>query len=225
MEPTDNKEASQSPLDLLERIRVFWRSVGLQLANQWTPWRRGTEKPKVVIYKDRWIALSHCILHIPPLAGAMTLIALNASHYYIGGPIFYGNASLQFVAKIHEVWMQASLSIVLLSFVRAHLLGSGAPFGILFAPSGVSNVSYLWSLEYWSSVTSGSLRGWRRVVLIVVVTVTIILAALVGPSSAVAMIPRLVTIEGKPLSGSKFLNEAPETPFPYDVNSSATLNL
>ncbi|KAF2787332.1 hypothetical protein K505DRAFT_190649, partial [Melanomma pulvis-pyrius CBS 109.77] len=147
------------------------------------------ESPKVALYHNRGVALLHWLLHIPPLAGAVTLIVINITRYVVSYEP-RATATLQFAAKLHEVLMQASIATVLLSYIRARAYQDFIPFGSLFAPINTPNLAYLWSLEYWSSFTSKTLPISNRLVSGLVITFGILLAAVVGPSSAVAMIPR-----------------------------------
>ena len=74
------------------------------------------------------------------------------------------------------------------------MLGThSVPLGSLFAPLQMTSISYLWSLELWGSATSPCLHKWQRAILLVFTCAMIVLAALVGPSGALLMIPRPIT--------------------------------
>ncbi|KAF2136751.1 uncharacterized protein K452DRAFT_211705, partial [Aplosporella prunicola CBS 121167] len=86
---------------------------------------------------------------------------------------------------------QASISNAFLVYLRHGLIGDGPlPFGALFAGLQITSVSYLWSLEFLGSVTSKHIRVPRKLLFVLLVTFNILLAAGVGPSIAIALIPR-----------------------------------
>ncbi|KAF2111330.1 hypothetical protein BDV96DRAFT_649895 [Lophiotrema nucula] len=167
------------------------RSLKLQLFFQLTRWRASTERPKVALYRNRFVAALHCLLHVPPLVGAITLIVFNISGFMIG---YTPKATpmLQFAAKLHEVLMQASATSVLVSYIRARVYADHVPFGILFAPLHASSLSYLWSMDYWSSVVGPVWKQPAQTVSLLLIFAAVLITALSGPSSAIAMIPRPV---------------------------------
>jgi len=86
------------------------------------------------------------------------------------------------------------LSDMLLGVVRQLVVGQGkVPLGGLFAPLRLTDISYLWSLELWGLFTSRHNRHWRIYTLALLAPSLVILAALVGPASAMLMIPRTET--------------------------------
>lgn len=70
-------------------------------------------------------------------------------------------------------------------------LGQGLPFGALFSALHISQASYLWSMEFWGTACSKHLSIRRRVGVILTIITAILLAATIGPSSAILLIPRL----------------------------------
>lgn len=101
-------------------------------------------------------------------------------------------AFYQLGAKVHEISAQASLAAIVFTYVRHEmLLGQGLPLGALFSGLQVSQASYLWSMEYWGLICSKNFSLRKRLCMILVITIAVILAATVGPSSAILLIPRL----------------------------------
>jgi len=96
---------------------------------------RAPEKPKIAIHKSRRDAAIRCLVHLIPLAGVLSLIALNLSSYWISATFPSGRlAALQFAAKFHEIAMVSSLTATMLSYIRFELTSdSGMPFGAAFA--------------------------------------------------------------------------------------------
>lgn len=153
---------------------------------------KGYDEPtKIAIRKSRTTALMRALIHIVPIGVAMWEIIINWNTYFLG-PIIRNQAYYQFGAKVHEITAQASLAAVVFSYVRYEMsLGQGLPFGALFSALQLSQASYLWSMEFWGSICSRHLPVRRRVGMVLVVTAAIVLAATVGPSSAILLIPRL----------------------------------
>ncbi|KAF2203112.1 hypothetical protein GQ43DRAFT_479331 [Delitschia confertaspora ATCC 74209] len=186
----------QSPLHQRSRrfphVTSFLSPLKPYLLGQTLPWTRSTEHRKVAVYRSRGMVAIHSLVHLPPIVGAITLVVLNLTKFYVGRS-FNGNAQLQLVAKLHEVFMQASIMAIILHYVRSLVCHCGLPFGGLLAPMHVSNPSFLWSLELWSALTSPNILGLQRILFVIFIPSTVLLGAVVGPSSAVAMIPRPVT--------------------------------
>jgi hypothetical protein len=154
-----------------------------------TNWKCNTEYRKVAMYRSRRVAALHSLLHLIPLCGAITILTLQWSNYWVGTET--NDATLlQFAAKFHELTMQASLVEALLSIIRAEAVNRYVPLGALSVVMQPAQLSYLWSLDFISVFRSSALPGWRRAALILTVPVIMILTSLVGPSSAILMIPR-----------------------------------
>lgn len=150
-----------------------------------------TEPTKIAIRRSRTTALLRALIHIVPVGVALWEIVLNWNTYFVGYAI-YNQAYYQFGAKIHEIAIEASLSAVIFSYVRYELmLGDGIPFGALFSGLQVSQASYLWSMEFWGTVCSKNISLKSKLRLLVVVTASVFLAAVAGPSSAILLVPRL----------------------------------
>ena len=177
---------------------VFLRALGLHLiVSAFRSLRhlavgKGYDEPtKIVIRKSRPYALVRALIHIVPVGVAMWEITINWNTYYLGATI-RNQAYYQFGAKMHEMTAQASLAAIVFTYIRYEMSsGQGLPFGAMFSGLQISQASYLWSMEFWGSICSKYLPIRRRITLILVVTSAIILAAAVGPSSAILLIPRL----------------------------------
>ena len=85
----------------------------------------------------------------------------------------------------------ASLAAVMFNIVRNRVLDDvGVPFGILFSGFSFTRLSYYWSPAFWSIIEWKS-KITAKVLVIVLLIVSGILALVVGPASAVVMLPRL----------------------------------
>lgn len=148
-----------------------------------------TEYRKVALHHNRALAAAYSLLHLVPLTVAITLVILQWTSPLVSYWDDYSTA-LQFAAKIHELAMQASLIEVLLCLIRTRLVDDLVPLGALTCVMQATQLSYLWSLDFFSIFRSQALKGWRRAMLIVAIPVIVSLMSVVGPSSAALMIPR-----------------------------------
>jgi hypothetical protein len=104
------------------RIRDFLRNVRLLLPavliGRAFSWMSPIKQRKVVGYQSRRMAIMNSLLHLVPFLGATALLVLFWRKHWVGGTS--DNATtLQFVAKFHELLMQASLVDILLYVIRA----------------------------------------------------------------------------------------------------------
>ena len=153
--------------------------------------KRHRELTKVAIRQNRTTALLRTLIHVLPVDLALWLIILNWNGYYVGSytyDLFY----YQVAAKILEIMIQASLTAIIFSYIRHEMvIGNGLPFGALFSGLQISQISYLWSKEFWGSLTSRYLPFRRKFIMLTMMLVCFVLAATAGPSSATLLVPRL----------------------------------
>jgi hypothetical protein len=180
------------------------RSLGLQIVKQFGSWR-GSEEPKIAIRHSRIVATARASIHFIPVVACLVLLSYNAIVVFV--PYNPGYTALQFVAKFHELLMQASIAAMVLGCVRHQLTRDAAlPFGALLAGSHIYNLSSLASLEFWGTVTAPSLQTRRRIAYFVLVSFGVLLASTVGPSSATLMLPR--RMQPRIGAADSFINEA-----------------
>ena len=149
------------------------------------------EHTKIAIRGDRTIASLRTLIHAAPVGVALWEIIINWNTYYLGSSI-RSLAWYQVGAKTHEISAQASLATIVFTYIRHEmLLGQGLPLGALFSGLQVSQTSYLWSMEFWGLICSNHFPWRKRLHMIFIITIAVILAAAVGPSSAILLIPRL----------------------------------
>jgi hypothetical protein len=182
-----------SPDRTRPRFRDVLRAFRLQCVSlifgRFTKWNSKTEYRKVAMHRSRRMAVWHSLLHLLPLSGGIVLLILQWSKYWIGTETNVSTI-LQFAAKIHELTMQASLVEVLLCIIRAEAVNGYVPLGALSGATQPTQLSYLWSLDFISIATSPAIRGWRKTAFLLIIPILLILTSLVGPSSAILMIPR-----------------------------------
>jgi hypothetical protein len=177
----------QSPMSKdKDLIRLF----KLQSLAPFKSWRSPIGHKKVALRHSHVVATGHALLQLVPLCGAITLLILNWSQYFVG-PSFNLSTTLQFVAKLHELLMQTPIVEIILCIIRAQAIEVYIPLGALSATTQALQISYIWSNDFLGAITSQSLTGSRRVLFVVLFPVLIALTTLVGPSIATLMIPRL----------------------------------
>ena len=148
------------------------------------------EATKTAVYQDRSIAFLRASVHLIPVSVALCEIVLNWNVYYMGDEK-YSQATYQLVAKIHELMIQASLTAIIFTGIRNEMVfGQGIPFGLLSSGLQATQLSYLWSMEFWGSLRSGSYNPYRRICLLFLILTCVLLASVCGPSSAVLLVPR-----------------------------------
>jgi hypothetical protein len=136
------------------------------------------------------MAALNSLLHVIPLAVAGTLLSLYWSKYWVG--VSVNTASLQFAAKVHELLMQASLVDILLYTIRSRALNGYLPLGALAGATQAPQLSYLWSLDFFSALVAPS-RAFKlrhKLIFILSTFALLFMTAIVGPSSAILMIPQ-----------------------------------
>ena len=166
---------------------LFLRSIGLGIlvtACQGFFTNNFLEPEKVAVRQSRVTAFLRALIHVLPLGLAIFEISLNWKGHYVGA-IFDKQNYLQFVAKAHEIFMQASLATIALSYIR-HQIGTGAgmPFGALLGALQFFQVSYLWSVEFWSAILSKNFQLRKKICFAVLMLLCVVIAATAGPSSA-----------------------------------------
>ena len=148
--------------------------------------------------RSRWILLLYCLPHMLPLSVTITILSLNAFGVYwqdLGRP--NQNTvlqALQYVAKAHEVTMAASLTAMVVHQTHLDLKGpNGIPLGFLTAGFQLGDPLFVCTKEFFggSMARVHSRRASRFSVLVYLLILGFALTLVVGPSSAVAMIPRL----------------------------------
>lgn len=156
-------------------LHVAIHNVNLNLARALFRSRRGKklEEPKVAINKGYLAAIAGQVVHVVPVAGCFVLLYLNLAGFYIGselaGAINQDSAkvnALQFAAKLHEITMVTSISVVIFGLLRRKLVSDKeVPLGALVAGFQFTDMKYFWSRELWASFKP-MLRscGWGFVV-------------------------------------------------------------
>jgi hypothetical protein len=149
------------------------------------------ERPKIVLKTA--FPLFELSIHMITVAVTLLIIALNFREVYwsdidhdFPGPWSQSTMlkAWQFAAKAHELILLASVSCIALGVMHLILFRGGVPFGLLDAGYQVGNAAgILLHARFWRSLR----RSWFGLLVLLCAFLSLVL----GPSSAIAMIPEL----------------------------------
>lgn len=187
------------------------------------------EKRKVAIYHRILYFCCESIFHLIPIAIGIGLASLNVVDHYVGsdlgGPPLHDSVKLvgfRVAAKMIELLCVASMARFILAFVRHELVSPrGIPFGILSSSVDFSHITYLMSHEFWSAVWVPTMQLHRRVLFVLALALSTILATLIGPTTAILLQPRL---EWWPAGGTDvWIDTTQDALYPRVINSSSII--
>ncbi|KAL2139062.1 hypothetical protein VTI28DRAFT_5847 [Corynascus sepedonium] len=152
---------------------------------------RSTKAKPVVL--ENTARLWDSSVHLLPLGLSIFLVVINVQRWYWFSEEdaedwwFISSDSvfnlLQFAAKVHELLIIASLAALTLKLFKRRLVDSRIPFGLLTGAYRVGDIPYIFSRSFYGAAWGGY---WPLALILFVNT---ILATLVGPSSAILMVP------------------------------------
>lgn len=153
----------------------------------------GHAKP---VIRGTWTRLYTSTVHILPIAITAVLLWLNHARIFWfpkTGPTPTNLIinittdtimnSLQLAAKLHEIFIIASLAAMTLKVFKRKLVGSGLPLGLVTGGYRVGDLGYLVSSPFLRNLDPSLLGG--------LLAVSTIVANIVGPASAILMLPGL----------------------------------
>jgi hypothetical protein len=227
-EPIIMKPLSVSTQRENSQFRDFLRHVRLLLPASFLghtlPWKTKSDQRKIAVYQSRRMAALNSLLQILPLAVAGNLLGLHWSKYWVG--VSADTTSLQFAAKVHELLMQASLVDILLYIIRSQALNGYLPLGALAGAAQAPQLSYLWSLDFFSALVASS-RAFQlrhKLFLMLSISALLLMTAVVGPSSAILMVsrPGMTHMQNTTI---RYLNVSEADLFPTQMDKTNHLNL
>lgn len=183
------------------------------------------EQPKPILQHGFLLALGRCTAHILPMFLFIGLIYINYSTLYIG-PTFVMDpdmdalflAAFQLAAKAQELLCVGSLSAIVLQALRSEMLDDGVPLGLLGSGIWYTSLSSFWSPEFLFALPWGRKR-WRSARLIFLLVLAGGTATVIGPASAVLMLPRS---QNFPAGGTSFfLDGTADQLWPATLNASS----
>ena len=156
------------------------------------------EPAKLAINEKPEVTLLYCLPHALPFTVTIVILYLNIRGVYwqdLGHP---SQSSIlqafQYAAKAHEITMAASLAAIAVHRIQHALTSSGGlPFGSLVAGLQCDSPSIAFTKAFLGGATASSNERVNPYFfpLTGLILAVSILSQVVGPSSAVAMIPRL----------------------------------
>lgn len=183
------------------------------------------EKAHVAIYKDRRAASISAAAHLVGVFGVAALGYFVLGEWYIGAELQgeLGQDSqkllaLLITAKMFELVAVFSLSSIVFTLVRYEMvLGNGAPLAALGAGLQISDPTFLVSKTMLAILRGQFSKQWRKAFFVVLVVGFTVLAILIAPATATALMPRLDTwrVGGTML----WWNATESTMFPETLNS------
>lgn len=127
---------------------------------------------------------------------------------------------LQFASKAHELLMQISIGTVVVAYIEYLATHQPAvPFGAIFAAYSTLRLDYLWSDEFIASLTTSGFLLSLKIAFGIFMPASVLLAAGVGPATAISMLPRYVNFTLP--SYSMVLEENYTELFPTDLTLSS----
>jgi hypothetical protein len=157
-----------------------------------------TEEAKVLIPKGPVPRFADSLVHLALLAITPYILSINFRNTYwsdTGAPnVNTKLEALQFAAKLYEILFCASLASTGLHLLRRALWSSeGVPLGSLVTSYGFSNVSVLLSPAFWGGFVMAMRprQQPRHFAFMIFLVLSILMAAVAGPSAAIILIPQL----------------------------------
>ncbi|THV49987.1 hypothetical protein BGAL_0170g00170 [Botrytis galanthina] len=156
-------------------------------------------EPAEFVFDNRckFIALDLVLLALP-LATTTSLMYVNVQSVYWGDTQANGTwqntmlNSLQFAAKLHDIWIGSSVAYMVSHFIVFMLAkAKGIPFGLLGAGLQIGDLGFFTRRSFWLSFECSHGRKSSIYLFALFVLFCSILTALAGPSSAIAMRPSL----------------------------------
>ncbi|KAK4122053.1 hypothetical protein N657DRAFT_673261 [Parathielavia appendiculata] len=164
------------------------------------------------------------LIHVLPLTISVFIITINIQRLYwfseVDGPGFLFTTEglghmLQLVAKVYELLVIASLGALTLKVFKRRLVESHLPLGLLTGAYRVGDVPYIFSGYFWRAVHKAGVKTSQLLALLVLGNT--LLSTLVGPSSAILLVPQL---DWYPLPGA--FNKVQHPVFFYNSPTNST---
>jgi hypothetical protein len=156
---------------------------------------RGMARRRICKHQ-RWKAFRACSIHVLPLAFTAFVLFLNFSTTYYENVGLPGQSlrlnALQFAAKLHEILIATSLSLVGVNHIQYELLvGKGLPLSNVLAGFSITNLTAMFSSRPWEKKRFTKSSRTRRIRSIALLFLLVVMCAIAGPSSAVLVLPTI----------------------------------
>ena len=189
--PQSPLSTNENPLIQTESLPPNQQPIGAYTNEQVEPRAAATQR-------ERWLNGLYCLPHMIPLVATVIILILNARGVYwedLGRP----NQNtilqvLQYAAKAHELTMAASLTAIVVHQIQYDLSSpKGVSLGFLSAGFRLSDPLFIFTRAFLGGAMARvhSKGMYRFSALTYLLVLGVALTVVVGPSSAIAMIPRL----------------------------------
>lgn len=186
-----------------------FKSSHLRIASTLYEPGRSSEPRKVAIRSGLLANLPTLLPHLIAVAATWGVISLSYRGVYwmdlvpptkLVAPLLTQSGALnalQFAAKVHELFILASLTTIVMYAMRTQLLEqAGLPFGLIASGFQIFSGEWLRRKSFWASwkarQSSGSyFNRYPFIPFLTLFVISSILATLAGPSSAIAIVPTL----------------------------------
>ncbi|KAH6886824.1 hypothetical protein B0T10DRAFT_575171 [Thelonectria olida] len=98
---------------------------------------------------------------------------------------------LQLAAKLYEIVVVASMGAITLKVFKRAFVDTGVPLGILSGAYRVGDVPFLLNEGFWRALLLGCWKNVKTIALAALFIATTLLSLLVGPASAILIVPQL----------------------------------
>ena len=196
------------------------------------PGHRDEEPKKMAVDERSWIAFLYFIPHAIPFAITVVILYLNVRQVYWQDLGYPKQTSIlqafQYAAKAHEVMMAASIAAIVVYRIQHDLSHSGVPFGFLATGFRLNNPFLIFTKDFFGGVSASSRQEGilRLFPLAYLLAFAFVLTSVLGPSSAVAMIPRLrwwdvpkIKAFGPDYTDRLFFNRTKEELWPAEITN------
>jgi hypothetical protein len=174
-----------------------WNQVEYLAYRIWA-WRESRKRLKMApIRKKRLLPWHYNLIHILGLASTGLILSLSLCNKVFANPDDRNLSSklnaMQFVATVHATLLTMSLGLIMTAHACYQMsVKQGIPYGLVTAAYQLSSPEVLFSRTFWSFKWSKpSLKSLRLTWLRTAAGGAIVTAALLGPSSAVLLVPQV----------------------------------
>jgi hypothetical protein len=190
--------------------------------------------PTPAILRTRLLPSLELSMHLACVTISIIIFVLYSRNVYF---LDFGHPNLnsilnalQFAAKGHDILLGASLAAIVLFYLQHELCAAqGVPLGYVSCALQLSRTNQLLSREFWGIIPDRTRSKSRTQWFGAVVLFGTVIAAILGPSSAILIIPDL---DWWPLpdpfsghGGLMYLNRSYDTLWPSQINASMIPNL
>lgn len=174
-----------------KRDHVIW------LAYRFASWQQSRKtSQQSAIRESRLWTWRASLVHLFGLASTGLILYLSLSNSVFARTDDHSLSAklnaMQFAAAVHAAILTLSLSFIMAALVCYEMcVKQGVPSGMIAAAHQLSSPEILFSRDFWTKQSSYKKANIRQIWLRVALCAAIIMTALLGPSSAVLLVPQV----------------------------------